>query len=311
MKVLYAGSFNPFHIGHQHVYDAACRYFGKDNVWLGVGVNKLKIIDVSTVLYSLRPITNNVTHYYGLTTDIAKEYNFDVLVRGFRIGKSIEYEESLLHWNKEIGAIETILIPTPLSMSQVSSSAIRELDSYDSNVNEYVHDNVYWRWKAKIPTKTVYFGQTCSGKTTFLKNKNAVNVDKVIWNYLFWDLLIPDLHRLGLKDKEDFKRFAKYCFNRKYRGGFDTVINLIGNNTNWRKLFDSGDIFDMAVIGSYWNYIPADIRGQLKLAKVMTSQSNRLKFAKSRGLSDDFIKCSDFFYKDPPYWDGEETIEYV
>jgi cytidyltransferase-like protein len=42
MKVLYAGSFNPWHKGHQYVYNCACEYFGKDNVIIGIGNNPAK-----------------------------------------------------------------------------------------------------------------------------------------------------------------------------------------------------------------------------------------------------------------------------
>ena len=42
MKVLYAGSFNPFHNGHQYVYEEACRLFGKENVIIGLAHNPAK-----------------------------------------------------------------------------------------------------------------------------------------------------------------------------------------------------------------------------------------------------------------------------
>ena len=38
MKVLYTGSFNPFHNGHQYIFDNVCKCFGKENVWIGVDV---------------------------------------------------------------------------------------------------------------------------------------------------------------------------------------------------------------------------------------------------------------------------------
>ena len=65
MKVLYPGSFNPFHAGHQYVYDTACEMFGKENVYIGVGcsIAKFETKDnyesyLRKIKFTVRPITD-------------------------------------------------------------------------------------------------------------------------------------------------------------------------------------------------------------------------------------------------------------
>ena len=297
MKILYAGSFNPFHIGHKYVYDLACRCFGKDNVWLGIGRNKLKTAQQTERL--LKPITMNILKYDGLTATVVKEKNFDILLRGIRPGKSLEYEEDLFYWNKKLSGVDTLLIPTPPEINQISSSVIRELDSLLVDVKQYIPSDVYERWKNNKPLKNVYFGKTCSGKTTYLKDQNVLNADIAIWNFL------------KITNKKNIQKHIKKAFYEKNQSEFFKLIGLIGSAVNWQSLFETSNNHDMPVIGLYWNFIPVKIRAYLHLIKLTTSDKNRKKFAKAKDKNQSFLKCADFHYIDPPYWDEERRIENV
>jgi pantetheine-phosphate adenylyltransferase len=299
MKVLYSGSFSPWHYAHQYVYDVACKCFGKENVWLGVGVNKEKPASNRDIKFSLVPITNNVIVYQGLTAKVVKDHGFDILIRGIRPGKSLEQEESLLHWNRELCGIETILIPTPPELNQISSSVIRELDSESIDVSKYMNMDVFNRWKNGSPKKTIYFGRTCSGKSTYLKNNRipATDCDKIIWDFVVRE------------DKSMLKTQFTTAFINKHRPSYDIALYKIGSSIDWKSFFMMNDFFDAAVIGLYWDFIPVEVRAQFAFYKVETSQENRNKFAECRKVSDVFLSSADFFYKDPPYWDHTITIE--
>jgi len=301
MKVLYAGSFNPFHLAHQYVFDTACKCFSKKNVWIGVGQNKDKPIkNLDKIKYSLVPVTPNVITYTGLTAKVIRELGFDLLVRGIRPGKSIEQEEDLLYWNRNLTGIDTILIPTHSDLCRISSSAIRELAANGEYIYDYVNPEVYARLTNQLTT--VYFGKSCSGKSTYL-DRNTIG--RVNMDYYIWELI-----NLSNSRKNVLKEQLRGCIkNPDQTGIYNSIIYEIARNIDWMQFVQSGCNIDAAVIGVYWYYIPPEIRGLMKLIKVETSESNRMKFAEMRNVSKEFLYFSDCFYKDPPYWDETITIE--
>lgn len=301
MKVLYTGSFNCWHKGHQYVYDLAVKMFGYKNVWIGVANNPNKDIDKHKILYSLVPVTDKIIVYDILTADVVKNFEFDLLIRGIRVGKSLEQEEELMYWNRVLGGVDTILIPTPPELNHISSSVIRELSKHNQKVDDYVNLDVYNRWLHSGPTNYVYFGKSCSGKSTYLKNNHikALDTDKEIWNFI--------------KDNQD-KTFQDYiqprlnvAFYNKDVPLYNSLIEEIANSVDWQTMFNVYIHIDAAVIGVYWDYIPANLKARSCLIKIETNKVLRNHFINERGVSDKFISSADFFYKDPPYWD--KTIQ--
>jgi pantetheine-phosphate adenylyltransferase len=295
LKVLYTGSFNPFHNGHQYVYDVSCKCFGKDNVWIGIGKNRLKTsIDQNRIKYSIHPITRNVIAYDCLTAEIVTRNNFDLIVRGIRPGRSLDDENDLLYWNRKLsGGVETILIPTPPEVNQISSGAIREMDAYNQDVSDYMNDMVYGRWKNGM-RRNVYFGRCCSGKTTYLNGFGAVQLDKVAWNYI--------------KDGVSLKQKMKKAFYDKDYRTFNDLVSYVGERVNWYALYGQSICIDFPNVGTYWKYIPKDILYTCKLVKITASIEDRQFFAAQRKADPRLIETSDSFYIDPPFWDEEIPI---
>jgi len=307
MKILYSGSFNPFHNGHGYVFDLACKMFGKSNVWIGLGNNGSKTVaDVRRIVHSIRPITNQVFSYNTLTADVVKEQGFELLVRGVRPGRSLEDENDLLHWNMELCGVSTILIPTPPALNQISSTAIRELTKYNKSVLPYMNPDVFGRWNHKSDGKIeplVYFGKCCSGKTYYLNENlpNFVEMDKVFWNYISkMSEAQKEKAKIGLKAEFYSKspRFLLHCkqLYKKFDYG--------------RFFYDFSNVpvIDMPNLGAMWESIPECYRNRMTFVKVSTSEVNRLAFAKARKVNKDLIECNDYFYQDPPFWDKDVII---
>ena len=297
MKVLYTGSFNPWHLGHQFVYDQACKYFGKENVWIGIGKNRAKtnFADPEFLKWSLAPVTKNVVVYDSLTTEVCKEQCFDLIVRGIRPGKSIEFEEDLAYWNRKLGSIETILIPTPPEVNQISSSVLKELINYNVPVEEYVNKEVYYRWaNNSIPDRAIYFGKCCIGKSTKL-SKQVIDCDKEIWNWVN-----KDLHK---------DAFMNAILNRD-KEAYQAQIASISSNFDWEGFFYGGSNFEAPCLGSYYQFIPKRVLSRFKIVRVSTSEENRKLFIEKRGVSKDWIDALDFMYRDAPYWDEELIVDY-
>lgn len=143
---LYVGSFDPFTVGHKNIVDRALSIF--DGVIIGIGdnsnkeryVSKGKMFDKIYNLYEDKPV--KIVTYSGLTSELAKKFNVDCLVRGIRNTTDFEYEKNLAVVNKELCGVDTIFIPTDKEFEHVSSSMVRELLKYNQDVSKYVPYNV-------------------------------------------------------------------------------------------------------------------------------------------------------------------------
>ena len=97
---LFAGSFDPFTIGHNDIVERTLKLF--DKVVIAIGVNGTKKPMFSAQVryrqissyYKEDPRIEVVT-YSGLTADLVAQYKASALVRGIRSGVDYEYERTL------------------------------------------------------------------------------------------------------------------------------------------------------------------------------------------------------------------------
>lgn len=143
-SAFFAGSFNPFTIGHRDIVERGIRLFG--HVTIAIGHNERKPEDSANVQKRLEAIRNlfkgrtdvDVISYSGLTAQIAKERGETCLMRGIRDMKDYEYERNLADVNRRLFDIETILLFSDPQLSYVSSSMVRELENFGFNASEFV-----------------------------------------------------------------------------------------------------------------------------------------------------------------------------
>lgn len=139
----FAGSFDPFTIGHASIVERALKIF--DIVVIGVGINSLKTSDVEAErralsivrLYERNPRVR-VSTYTGLTVDAARDAGATCLLRGVRSVKDFEYERDLADINRQLSGLETVLLYSLPEYSAVSSSLVRELQAFGKDVSRYL-----------------------------------------------------------------------------------------------------------------------------------------------------------------------------
>ena len=145
MKVgFYAGSFDPFTIGHLEVLKKACLLF--DKVVIGIGINPDKQrrfsesemkVAIEKVLKRENLTNTDVVIYQGLTTDTAREYKTLFLVRGIRNRMDYDYEENLGNINENISGLDTIFVRAG-KFGFVSSSMVYEIFKNGKDILKYV-----------------------------------------------------------------------------------------------------------------------------------------------------------------------------
>ncbi len=140
---LFAGSFDPFTIGHKSIVDRAMPLF--DEIVIGVGINAAKkgsadaaerVADIER-LYAGEPKVR-VIQFDCLTVQAAARCGARWLLRGVRSVADFEYERTLADVNRNISGIESVLILAEPHLASVSSSVVRELASYGEDVSRFI-----------------------------------------------------------------------------------------------------------------------------------------------------------------------------
>lgn len=142
---VYAGSFNPFHIGHLNVVKKAEAIFGKSNVIIARGLNPEKwkakdlneFVEKDEQFKALGKKIGCVTAtYYGYLHKFLQELEDQgvsyVLLRGLRNATDLAYEENQLKFIREFKpGIRTMFIMCDPELNHISSSAIRNMNSIE------------------------------------------------------------------------------------------------------------------------------------------------------------------------------------
>lgn len=140
---LFAGSFDPFTLGHKSIADRGLEIF--DRLVIGVGVNpsKQRWLPVEERLERIRRVYASdprveVISFTGLTAEAARAYGARFLLRGVRSVADFEFERQLADINRNISGLESVLIYALPEYASLSSSAVRELASYSVDIAPYI-----------------------------------------------------------------------------------------------------------------------------------------------------------------------------
>jgi pantetheine-phosphate adenylyltransferase len=137
---IYPGSFNPIHEGHQQVIDLALKIFDEVIIVIGQNPNKGPIENLKERVDNIRKIYAHkldsgelsIIGSRKMTGRIAKEYNA-YIIKGVRNFIDFQNELEQASFNRIKFGVETILIPSTLELSFMSSTLMRELKKYNEN----------------------------------------------------------------------------------------------------------------------------------------------------------------------------------
>lgn len=142
MKALFPGSFRPFTRGHADIVERALALF--DEVVIAVGVNASKPLhDIEGIIGPIKKIYEGeprvrVEAFTGLTAEYARTVGASCIVRGVRSMKDYEYERDMADINRQLSGIETVILFSRPEFGAISSSVVRELESYGVDTTPYL-----------------------------------------------------------------------------------------------------------------------------------------------------------------------------
>lgn len=130
---VFAGSFDPFTVGHFDLVKRAAGMFDSLIVVVSQNANKKNMFDAETrkalVEAAVSEIPNvKVAVHGGLTVDFMKSVGARYLLRGIRNSSDLDAEQAVA-WNNKVlfDDVETVLLLSAQEHLVVSSSLVREL----------------------------------------------------------------------------------------------------------------------------------------------------------------------------------------
>lgn len=150
MKIaVYPGTFNPITNGHTDLVERAGGLFDKIIVAV-VASNRQKANTLPTerrvelaseVLGHLPNV--EVSSFDTLLTSFVKKSGAKIILRGLRTVADFEYEFQLVGMNRALEPdIETVFLAPAEHLSYISSTLVREIDSYGGDISKFVHPSV-------------------------------------------------------------------------------------------------------------------------------------------------------------------------
>lgn len=147
-KCVYAGTFDPFTLGHEHVVNECLKMF--DEVVIAILINKGKQPmfsaderkEMINLVYGDNPSVK-VLFWEGLAVELLRAENTPVYVRGIRNSTDFDYENADMYASKKLyGELCTVYVPCPQSLLHVSSTIVKNALRFGSPIDGYVSERV-------------------------------------------------------------------------------------------------------------------------------------------------------------------------
>ncbi|MEY3688810.1 MAG: hypothetical protein RIT37_372 [Bacteroidota bacterium] len=134
---IYAGSFNPFHLGHLNIVQKASAIFEK--VIIARGMNPEK--EHEPIEWNPEILRKyEVTEFTGLLTNLIKEhsqYANVTLVKGLRNGDDLDYEVNQLRFMETMyPQLKVVFIQCDKEYEHISSTALRNLERIEPGLSK-------------------------------------------------------------------------------------------------------------------------------------------------------------------------------
>jgi pantetheine-phosphate adenylyltransferase len=143
-KALYAGSFDPFTIGHADIVDRALKIFDKLVIVIAESPTKNPMLTVDQRIEAITELYQDQTNieidtFSGLIVDYAKNNNIRTLVRGLRPTGDFENEFQMASMNRQLlPGSETIFLNADEHTYFVSSSLVKEIFNHGGDISKFV-----------------------------------------------------------------------------------------------------------------------------------------------------------------------------
>ena len=147
---LFQGSFDQLTMWHLDKIERGAQLF--DHLFVGIFVNtnkraffssaeKVRLVEEAGAHL---PNVSVIAQETELTVKTAERLGARFLLRGIRSMKDYEYEREIMEMNRHLDPeLETVFLVAKSEYSHISSSLLKEVLSFDGDVQKYLPKNVY------------------------------------------------------------------------------------------------------------------------------------------------------------------------
>lgn len=145
---VFAGSFDPLTIGHYDIALRASSLFDEVIVLVNSNISKQNLFSVDARVQMAKEAFSSfdrirVESFSGLTVSFLQQEGARFLIRGIRHVSDLESERALAWNNQKLDSkVETFFLLSDPEHFAVSSSVVRELLSYNQNVEKYIPESM-------------------------------------------------------------------------------------------------------------------------------------------------------------------------
>lgn len=140
---LFAGTFDPFTIGHDAIVKRSLAITDKLIIAIGHNAEKKRFFPVEESMAAIRQLYRktpviHVTSYNTLTVDFAKQMKVDFLIRGVRNPNDFEFEKTMADFNRNFSGIDTFFLFSEPAYAYISSNLVRELLIHKKDISNLI-----------------------------------------------------------------------------------------------------------------------------------------------------------------------------
>ena len=145
---IYPGTFDPITFGHIDVIKKGLKLFDKIVVAVSDVDNKDYLFDslerihiIKKALFSDLKLNKKkiiIISFKTLTTDICKEFNSKIILRGLRAVSDFEYEFQLAGMNRKLNnEVETLFLMSDVENQIISSKFVKEIVKLKGDIRKF------------------------------------------------------------------------------------------------------------------------------------------------------------------------------
>lgn len=162
MKIIaiYPGTFDPITNGHHDLVMRASSLFDKVIFAVAGGTRKATLFSTAERVHlaqtALAGLSNvEVCSFNNLVTNLAREKQAQVIIRGLRAVSDFDHEFQMAGMNRQLYAgAETVFMTPAENLGYISSSLVREIAALGGDVSKFVHAEVFKALQARFKTQT-------------------------------------------------------------------------------------------------------------------------------------------------------------
>ena len=155
----YAGSFDPFTLGHKDIVERAAKFCDKLFIAVSENINKKHLFSLDERVEMIREVFAGnssivVESFSGLLVDYMQSRNAQYIIRGLRAVSDFEYEFQMAFANRNINSsVETIFMVPGSQYLFLSSTIVRDIAYNKGDVSNLVPEPVYKKLMEKYNIK--------------------------------------------------------------------------------------------------------------------------------------------------------------